>query len=98
MRDVTYTTQPKVSKHRPKCKKKAWNQAEATEDKTPIDPGLGLGAPLKVSHRLSDFQVEVVPYAKLKWHCSLKDAIPGLHTAPKWMTEPKQELASKPRF
>ncbi len=42
-----------------------------------VAPGLGLCAPSKVSHRLEDFLMEV-PFAKQKWPCPVKDAIPGM--------------------
>ena len=42
----------------------------------PVAPGLGLGAPSKVSHRLY-FQLEV-PFAKGKWPCLLKVETPLL--------------------
>ena len=39
-----------------------------------IAPGLGLGAPLKDSHRLCDVVMEV-PLAKDKWPCPFKNEI-----------------------
>ena len=41
----------------------AWNYTQATEAMPFIAPGLGLGAPSKVSHWLKDFPMEV-PFAK----------------------------------
>ena len=43
----------------------ARNDMEALEAMACDAPGLGLGAPLKVSHRLSDFTMNV-PFAKQK--------------------------------
>jgi len=49
-----------------------------------IDPGLGLGAPLKDSHRLCDFLMEVpfasikVPFTRDQWPFPFNNEIKGL--------------------
>ena len=59
----------------------ASNFREATKAMASVAPGLGLGAPLKDSHRLCDFLMEVpftdmkVPFAKDKWPCPFKNEI-----------------------
>ncbi len=59
------------------CRIQAWSYMETTEDMTSLAPGLGLGAPSKVSNRLWEFPMEV-PFGRWKWPCPLKDETPGL--------------------